>query len=183
MVMYWGFASDLWAVDPSNQTLVGGLSLLRSSSRFAFANMSRQALLVDNLTLSEPLQGGYVALSAALGPLNAVDMLYVLCPTPVLELYHGLLEAVAILTTGINASIQASYLRIPTSPLIIPAPSPWLAHPMTIIAVGGNIFCPINQVGGPFFMGYGVGFADTSFCNTFVTDNIEPSINHVLFAT
>ncbi|EQC37864.1 hypothetical protein SDRG_04885 [Saprolegnia diclina VS20] len=184
MVMYWGFASDLWAIGRSNQTVIGGLSLLRSSPHFAFTNKSRQDLLVDNLTLSAPLQGGYVALSAALGPFNAVDMLYVLCPTPVLQLYRGLLTAVAILTTGANASmLQASYLSIPTSPLVIAVPSLWLATPMTIIAVGGNIFCPVNQVGGPFFMGYGVGFADASFCNTFVTDNMEPSINHVLFAT
>ncbi|EQC27697.1 hypothetical protein SDRG_14535 [Saprolegnia diclina VS20] len=55
--MYWSLANDLSAI-ASNTSGIGGLSLLRTSPRFAFANTSLQAVLTTNLTLMSPLPNG-----------------------------------------------------------------------------------------------------------------------------
>ncbi|OQR98051.1 hypothetical protein ACHHYP_09249 [Achlya hypogyna] len=180
MVMYWGLASDLWAID-TNTTSIVGSCLLRASPRFAYTNITSQQLLAENLTLPLPLSTGYAALESSLGPFNAIDMTFVPCPPPLVTLYSALSSTLATLTAT-NLSVQETYLRLPSKFLVIDVPPTWLSLPMELFAMGGNIFCPSNMVGGPFFMGYGVGFAETNTCNTFITDNIEPSIVQLLFA-
>ncbi|KAF0686730.1 Aste57867_21478 [Aphanomyces stellatus] len=74
MKMYWSFASDLWAVT-SNLTCIGGLSLVRQSATFAFANVSSKQLMAENLTLASPLTPGFVSFHNTVGPFGNIDIL------------------------------------------------------------------------------------------------------------
>ncbi|OQS05484.1 hypothetical protein THRCLA_02393 [Thraustotheca clavata] len=75
MKMYWPFASDLWAI-ATNNTLIGGKSLISTSSNFAFNNVSTQNLLIQILTLISPLNAGLTVLESTISPFGVIDMKY-----------------------------------------------------------------------------------------------------------
>ncbi|OQR97424.1 hypothetical protein THRCLA_06961 [Thraustotheca clavata] len=52
MLMYWLFASDLWAVS-TNLCLIGGMSPIRSSSNFAFNNISSKDILIQKSNIGK----------------------------------------------------------------------------------------------------------------------------------
>ena len=83
--MYWSLANDLGHL-VTNTTAMGGKSLLRSSSRFAYQNASLQEVLVTEKVLPElPWSANYVLLSSHLGPFGSIDMIYVSVPSVLQE--------------------------------------------------------------------------------------------------
>ncbi|EQC26733.1 hypothetical protein SDRG_15462 [Saprolegnia diclina VS20] len=136
--MYWGLASDLWAVS-NNATCAGGLSLLRNSPHFAFANATRASLLFENLTLSSPLNAGLALYDTSLGPFGAVDMVYVSCPASLLALYRYVLHTIAT-ATSTNLEAQAHFLNLPAKTYIGQLPQA-LLNDASVRLVGGNLMC------------------------------------------
>ncbi|EQC26732.1 hypothetical protein SDRG_15461 [Saprolegnia diclina VS20] len=136
--MYWGLASDLWAVS-NNATSVGGLSLLRNSPHFAFANATRASLLFENLTLSSPLNAGLALYDTCLGPFGAVDMVYVSCPASLLALYRYVLQTIAT-ATSTNLEAQKQFLNLPAKTYIGQLPQA-LLNDTSVRLMGGNLMC------------------------------------------
>ncbi|KDO18104.1 hypothetical protein SPRG_16519 [Saprolegnia parasitica CBS 223.65] len=179
-VMNWALASDFWAVGASNASRIAGRSLLRSSSDFAFANVSSEQLLVDNLTLSYPLSSGFHSLSSHLGPFNAVDMVIVPVPPPLLRYYAMFRDALARLSAA-NLEAQARYVGLPTKYFVLSVPMVWQALPNGI-STGGNLLCGDNAVSGFLSFGMGIGFGATSYCNSVYLEAMQPTAPQVLFA-
>ncbi|KDO22512.1 hypothetical protein SPRG_11696 [Saprolegnia parasitica CBS 223.65] len=177
--MYWALASDFWAVGV-NASRIAGRSLLRSSSDFAFANVSSEQLLVDNLTLSYPLSSGFHSLSSHLGPFNAVDMVIVPVPSPLLRYYASFRDALAMLSAA-NLEAQARYVGLPTKYFVLPVPMVWQALPSGI-STGGNLLCGDNAVSGFLSFGMGIGFGATSYCNSVYLEAMQPTAPQLLFA-
>ncbi|ETV92061.1 hypothetical protein H310_13583 [Aphanomyces invadans] len=80
--MYWMWGSDLWAVgQATNQSsVISGRSLVRSSSRYAFANTSMTNVLVHNSTLIVPLVWSAQLFQDTFGPFGSIDMKYIAMP-------------------------------------------------------------------------------------------------------
>ncbi|CAK4664147.1 unnamed protein product [Aphanomyces euteiches] len=74
--MYWSLASDLSEIE-SNLTMISKGSLIRSSGHFAFENVAMEQVLMENLTLANPLTPGFAAFQATIGPFGSVDMKYI----------------------------------------------------------------------------------------------------------
>ncbi|OQR81450.1 hypothetical protein THRCLA_11719 [Thraustotheca clavata] len=176
MLMYWSFASDLWAVS-TNTSLIHGMSLIRSSPNFAFSNITSESLLVQNLTLASPLPAGFTSLKSQLGPFNAIDMEFLLCPK---MMYQQFLNAISTLTLS-SLDVQKEFLALPEKYYVLDVPFSWLQESDTL-SKGGNIFCGNDDVRGPMYYGFDVGFSDTNFCNAFVIDDMQPSIAQFLYA-
>ncbi|KAF0695638.1 Aste57867_13560 [Aphanomyces stellatus] len=138
--MYWGLANDFWAVT-QNQTCVGGLSLIRTSAHFAFANHTMLDVLVQNRTLNLPLYAAYDLVQSQIGPFGSIDMKSLACPASVKRLASTgtdvLRELMAANALAANAyvdiapAILSSHFTLPTQFM---AKSAWLAF-------GGNILC------------------------------------------
>ncbi|OQS00784.1 isoamyl acetate-hydrolyzing esterase 1, partial [Achlya hypogyna] len=108
--MYWSLANDLTAV-MNNASGIGGTSLLRDSSHFAFANTTMQAVLTTNLTLMAPLANGLALVAAAVGPFGVSDMVYVRVPAAVSSLFRDILETMRLALAD-NVTAQAAYTAI-----------------------------------------------------------------------
>ncbi|KDO25673.1 hypothetical protein SPRG_08972 [Saprolegnia parasitica CBS 223.65] len=91
---YWTFASDLWAV-ANNASGVGGLSLVRQSPHFAFANQSAHAMYMHNGTLPSPLSTGASIVAANIGPFGAIDIRHVAPPAALRRFVHHITHASA----------------------------------------------------------------------------------------
>ncbi|OQR88991.1 hypothetical protein ACHHYP_06531, partial [Achlya hypogyna] len=98
LVMYPGFAFDLWAVSNASALPTAGKSLVSSSADFAFANVTSQALLIANGTLTSPIPDGLALVTADIGPFGTVDMVHVPCPL-------SLLQVVATASTVISSTL------------------------------------------------------------------------------
>ncbi|KAG9400574.1 hypothetical protein AC1031_010789 [Aphanomyces cochlioides] len=86
MKMYWSFARDLWACS-SNASGIGGLSLVRSSSRFAFENVSIQTVMI---TLPPAMSWGAHLFEQHVGPYGSIDVHYILPPGKLVTLISNL---------------------------------------------------------------------------------------------
>ncbi|KDO23501.1 hypothetical protein SPRG_22281 [Saprolegnia parasitica CBS 223.65] len=177
--MYWGLASDRWAVS-TNATSIGGLSLLRNSPHFAFANATRASLLFENLTLSSPLNAGLALYDNSLGPFGAVDMVYVSCPTSLLALYRYILHAIATVTSS-NLEAQRQFLNLPAKTYIGQLPQA-LLNDTSLRLVGGNLMCgsdlPGSRPSRALLTLYGI---DT-VCSWQYLDFFTPSTTGLVFA-
>ncbi|KAH9124498.1 hypothetical protein AeMF1_004751 [Aphanomyces euteiches] len=182
MKMYWGFASDLWAV-ASNETCIAGLSLIRTSAQFAFANFTPSTLVFENQTVVNPLTQGFAALDEVVGPFGAVDMRYVLPPSSLTALYQTIIEALMDITTE-NLTAQESFLAIPRRKYIGQFP-PALASP-NISLMGGNLLCgddmPFLQFTTVQSTAMYAGYSVSNMCHLFDTDYFIPDAYKVLFA-
>ncbi|OQR98031.1 hypothetical protein ACHHYP_09247 [Achlya hypogyna] len=151
MVMYPGFAADLWSVSNTSGLVASGMSLVRSSAAYAFANATREVLLISNGTLFTPLAAGFSLLRNALGPFGTVDMLHIPCPP-------ALLTFVATTTATIRATfaVTNSSSSLLGAPVIYAVPAAWLPAGFT---QGGNPLCPtLNnrfQLAGSLLAYYG----------------------------
>ncbi|EQC27672.1 hypothetical protein SDRG_14580 [Saprolegnia diclina VS20] len=92
--MYWSLANDLGTL-VKNTSIMGGKSLLRSSSRFAYRNASIQDVLVTEKMLPAlPWSANSILLTSYLGPFGSIDTVYV-SPPRVLQ------EAIAAFGTAV----------------------------------------------------------------------------------
>ncbi|KDO23030.1 hypothetical protein SPRG_11877 [Saprolegnia parasitica CBS 223.65] len=119
--MYWSLANDLSAI-MRNSSGIGGRSLLRSSSHFAFLNTTLQAVLIANGTLTSPLQNGLEVVSQRLGPFGTVDMIYMRVP-PLIASYGGSLlcpefSAPKSVTSGFSSMLAFDLSCIAASPVV-----------------------------------------------------------------
>ncbi|CAK4982186.1 unnamed protein product [Aphanomyces euteiches] len=89
MKMYWSFARDLWACS-SNASGIGGLSLVRSSSRFAFENISIQTVMIQNKTLPPVMSWGAQLFEQHVGSYGSIDVHYILPPGKLVTLISNL---------------------------------------------------------------------------------------------
>ncbi|KDO27158.1 hypothetical protein SPRG_07865 [Saprolegnia parasitica CBS 223.65] len=141
--MYWSLANDLSAI-VSNTSGIGGLSLMRTSPRFAFANTSLQAVLTTNLTLMSPLANGLALVAESIGPFGVIDLVYVSVPSLVVELVRDILndarEAMAA-----NVDAQNLYASIVPNTMSCPIPAAWSA----LETHGSSPLCPEYLVSKP----------------------------------
>ncbi|RHY22934.1 hypothetical protein DYB32_009354, partial [Aphanomyces invadans] len=140
--MYWGLACDLWAV-ASNTSGVGGLSLIRQSSAFAYANMSLRSVYLGNASL-HVLGRGFVAIESMFGPFGSIDMKRIPVPDQLrtaVQATMGILRKV--LTTSVAA--QQDYAAAPQRTGYDALPTAW----DDVVIVAGNILCDV-VVAQPF---------------------------------
>ncbi|CAK4647100.1 unnamed protein product [Aphanomyces euteiches] len=146
--MYWSLASDLSEIE-SNLTMISKGSLIRSSGHFAFENVAMEQVLMENLTLANPLTPGFAAFQATIGPFGSVDMKYISCPAQMKSIYQALLrQLLALLYSNLEA--QRAFLSLPRKSYISPFPSDWLVG--NIATNGGNIL--VSSVCSNYFMEY-----------------------------
>ncbi|KAF0682812.1 Aste57867_25111 [Aphanomyces stellatus] len=151
--LYWGLANDFIAVTQNSSIGIGGLSLIRSSPAFAFANRSMEAVLVENATLVSPLVASFTAFSSTIGPFGSIDVHYVACPREAKLAIRVVKDALRT-TLAQNMVAQTAYNAIndPSSSLW-PAPKVWTD--LNFVTVGGDPLCPelAFQAGQPIFVG------------------------------
>ncbi|OQS05685.1 hypothetical protein THRCLA_02206 [Thraustotheca clavata] len=176
--MYWTFASDLWAV-VSNSTSINGMSLIASSSQFAFKNESSESLLYQNYTLASPLTSGFAVLRNTLGPFNAVDMHYISCPTNLLNYYGTLVKLLTNLTLT-NFDAQSEYLILPIAPSMGGIPTHLLAYP-NLKTFGGNLLCGDDQPTYSLDYGLDCFFGIRNMCHASFFDTLKPSTLQLFF--
>ncbi|KAF0712588.1 Aste57867_4775 [Aphanomyces stellatus] len=144
MKMYWGWGSDLWAITQANSTLVGEKGLIRSSSNFAFANVTMEMLLITNQTLAAPLDAGLTLIRDTLGPFGSIDLMHIPCPVSLLQLVKSYqTEYISVLSS--NTSAQVSVVGSGQS--IFPVPKAWLATYK--FSRGGNALCSASVTSIP----------------------------------
>ncbi|KDO22874.1 hypothetical protein SPRG_12011 [Saprolegnia parasitica CBS 223.65] len=138
--MYWGLGHDLGAV-AYNASGIGGQSLVRGSSNYAFANASTlQSVMVANGTLAAPLPEAFAILTTtALGPFGTIDMTYVSVPSALAAFIADLLAQVRS-TVAESAAAEALYFNITPIVTSYPLPLAWLER--TPIGYGGSPLCP-----------------------------------------
>ncbi|OQR95139.1 hypothetical protein ACHHYP_00371 [Achlya hypogyna] len=178
--MYWGLASDLWAIG-SNATSVVGRSLVRESPAFAFANTTPLALLLENCTLVAPLARGLVVLEAAVGPFGAVDMVYVPVPPSLLAAFAAVQGALSQLLL-LNASAQDTFLLLPTTQFLPQAPEA-LFYNASVAIVGGNLLCGNDNVPTSTEGGLSNFFGANGMCHSLFGEFVAASAPALLFAT
>ncbi|EQC25601.1 hypothetical protein SDRG_16532 [Saprolegnia diclina VS20] len=135
--MYWSLANDLTAI-ASNTSGISGLSLLRTSPRFAFANTSLQAVLARNATLMSPLASALALVATTVGPFGVTDMVYVSVPAAVSSLVRDILQ-MARLSMGKSILAQAAYNQISPLGTSYPIPKKWLTP--NYASYGGSPLC------------------------------------------
>ncbi|KDO29410.1 hypothetical protein SPRG_05947 [Saprolegnia parasitica CBS 223.65] len=118
--MYWALANDLSAV-MRNESSLHGLSLLRSSARYGFANQSMEAVLMQSGELTAPFTAGFALVSDILGPFGSVDMIYVSVPSLLQETFADLLECLKTSLAG-DAEVQMQFADLVAMPYLAPIP-------------------------------------------------------------
>ncbi|KAF0698544.1 Aste57867_10843 [Aphanomyces stellatus] len=139
--MYWGWARDLWTVT-DNTTRLGGMSLIRGSSNYAFANTSMLDVLVENGTLSLPFCNAFQLVQTTIGPMGSIDMKNIPCPAPVYEFVASSLDMLRQVTF-MNATAASVFntIALPATNHFETIPTKWAERGLWFDA-GGNILCP-----------------------------------------
>ncbi|KDO27152.1 hypothetical protein SPRG_07859 [Saprolegnia parasitica CBS 223.65] len=135
--MYWSLANDLSAI-VSNTSGIGGLSLMRTSPRFAFTNTSLQAVLTTNLTLMSPLATALALVAESIGPFGVTDMVYIRVPVAVSSLVRDILH-MARLSMGQSILAQAAFNKITPLSTSYPTPKKWVTPKYG--SFGGSPLC------------------------------------------
>ncbi|KAF0709271.1 Aste57867_6013 [Aphanomyces stellatus] len=143
--MYWGFANDLAAISANTSGIIGGQSLVRSSSNFAFDNTSLEAMLVENGTLSIPLSNTFMLVKTTLGPFGSVDMVYIPCPIEAKGAVRGILRVFRTVLSN-STQAQVAYSKV-TANWGNPTPAPKSWTELGFVAAGGSILCPEVMAG------------------------------------
>ncbi|KDO22050.1 hypothetical protein SPRG_12037 [Saprolegnia parasitica CBS 223.65] len=134
---YWALASDLVAVT-SNSSGIGGLSLLRSSHRYAFANISMTSVLTLNTTLSVPMAGSFTLIQDLVGPFGSVDMYFIGVPRALNRDIIDLVNTIRAASIASDAS-QRAYANLIVPDSMYVTPGIWLYSKW--ISFGGSPFC------------------------------------------
>ncbi|KAF0690301.1 Aste57867_18327 [Aphanomyces stellatus] len=177
--MYWGWANDMWAID-HNSTLLSGQSLIRTSATFAFANQSILAVLVQNATLSLPLNIAHDAVQTQIGPFGSIDMKNVPCPNSAKAFIAMALDVTRSLTT-VNATAASAHSNITTATFNLkPYPQRWHSK-LNWLAFGGNILCH-SSGGGGFYSTFMEFTGRIASCDVPMTAVLRPSAEMVIVA-
>ncbi|KAF0692393.1 Aste57867_16524 [Aphanomyces stellatus] len=160
--MYWGFASDLFAVAATNDTtmttnLMHGRSLVRSSASFAFSpnGTTIAAVLMANGTIHTPLSQSLALVTSFLGPLGSIDLVFVPCPRAVTAAVAAILDATRLAVTS-NTTAETTFVTssaaIPNG--IYPAPTAWVQS--GFLAMGGSPLCAAESFQAAVPIGYAI---------------------------
>ncbi|KAF0705450.1 Aste57867_7043 [Aphanomyces stellatus] len=179
--MYWGLASDLWAV-ANNSTLLGGKSLIQNSSYFGFMNQSMLVLLTQNKTLMSPLSAGFMLVQNRIGPFGSIDMVYVPPPASANNLMATSLDLIRA-TIFESASAASTFAAISTDQTASVAIIPQLfLNISSWMALGGSLLCG-DYAGGPVGMGLTEFTSRTTPCNLALLAEFVPTRdNYVMSA-
>ncbi|KAF0715640.1 Aste57867_3267 [Aphanomyces stellatus] len=165
--MYWGWGSDLWAID-QNGTFIAHMSLIRSSGTFAFANHTIQDLLIQNQTLHNPMDAGLALVAATIGPFGSIDLVHIPCPTSLLALYKQFTDDVMAST---STHTEAQGLMRGATEGMTPIPSSWFAN--YAIALGGSVMCPVVNAAIRMDTGPIAYFRHDLSCDVTLTENLS----------
>ncbi|KDO31179.1 hypothetical protein SPRG_03797 [Saprolegnia parasitica CBS 223.65] len=184
--MYWSFASDLDAIT-GNSSGLAGLSLLRSSPRFAFQNLSATAVYTRNgSVLQAPLRAAYVVFESHIGPFGSVDLYHVAPPQSLLTLQRDVREALAVaLTTTSSSSSSAFPTQESYKALVLLnslSPVPLSLDRATYRCAGGNPFCNDLAFDSNFTNGMSQFTGVHATCNTAFNEWIFVSSAQAIFA-
>ncbi|KAF0699574.1 Aste57867_9862 [Aphanomyces stellatus] len=173
MPMYWGLASDLGVVAHNSS-----LSLVGNSPSFLFANVSMEALLVQQQYISMPLDAGLALVRAAIGPFGSIDLVHMACPPTLLQLVH----AFATVDTATLLATPAAQTPLASTSQQIPlVPTAWLQN--YAVSRGGSILCPANAASRPLQQnGLCTWFSATSSCGSIFSENLYPTRAHSVVA-
>ncbi|OQR99821.1 enoyl-CoA hydratase/isomerase family, partial [Thraustotheca clavata] len=180
--MYWGLGNDFLAI-MDNTTSIGGKSLVRSSSNFAFSNISIQQIYVEYGTiLSSPITVGVLISMKSLGPFGSVDVKYISVPDNLSHGARSITEAFYTLR-GQSIHLQQAYANIKWASLIISAPQQWLDIGMYTIS--GSLLCPPSTTSGSSTIRSGLlqFFTFSRQCTTSVTTYFSPHPEHIIYAS
>ncbi|EQC34915.1 hypothetical protein SDRG_07714 [Saprolegnia diclina VS20] len=133
--MYWGFASDLYAVS-SNTSSIYGKSLLRSPA-FAYATTSIEDVLIAQGIVATPLDTKDAMVRAALGPFGTIDMLRGRPPDALVAWYKSVVRSLRTVLDA-NATARVQLGAIPALWNASAVPQEWLR----CNASGMDILCP-----------------------------------------
>ncbi|KAH9109197.1 hypothetical protein AeMF1_015701, partial [Aphanomyces euteiches] len=136
--MYWSFASDLWAIT-SPSTYMYGKSLIRQDPSFAFANVTMEAVLVQNGTIvaSDLTSGGaYSVFRSTFGPFGSVDLKRVPVPQSLMAFSLQLNDAIAQMRLA-SSNFSEQYRLLPTFSPFGYVPPSW----DSTATFGGNLLC------------------------------------------
>ncbi|KAF0720045.1 Aste57867_600 [Aphanomyces stellatus] len=140
--MYWGLAKD-WNALVQNTSGVAGLSLVRSSSNYAFANSTLQSVMLQNGTLNAPLASSFTLMESVLGPYGSIDMHFVMCPVEARAAVEHILASMRRALAQSQAA-QLAYTSInEASNSMIPTPFYW--SDMNFLSAGGSPLCPATS--------------------------------------
>ncbi|OQR85893.1 hypothetical protein ACHHYP_11213 [Achlya hypogyna] len=160
--MYWSLANDLAAV-ATNGSGMAGLSLLRTSARYAFANQSLQNIFERSNTLVSPLTQGFQLIRMVVGPFGSIDTVYIPVPSV-------LRRAVAELSNQLKATLRTSmdaqiaFMGLVPIQWVAPVPLTWLD--MYASTAGGSPLCPYTAAVSPLDLGLPTFFSYSLPCNT-----------------
>ncbi|OQR86613.1 hypothetical protein ACHHYP_10359 [Achlya hypogyna] len=135
--MYWALGSD-WELVARNSSAIGGMSLVRGSNNFAFANQTLESVMVTNGTLSLPFNNIFASVRTFLGPFGSVDMFYV---APTEEALRGFRTVQAAIRSALAGSLKAQqdFFLIEPIDAVRPVPKAWLA--LNTNSFGGSLLC------------------------------------------
>ncbi|KDO19785.1 hypothetical protein SPRG_14979 [Saprolegnia parasitica CBS 223.65] len=151
--MYWSLANDLGSL-LTNTSTMGGQSLLRSSSRFAYRNASLQDVYaVNGSILASPNSAGAAIVQSTIGPFGSIDMVYVGVPMVVRRGYGAILDHISVLRSNGPAAVDA-YAAISPPVQLLPTPPRWLAENFRVF--GGSLLCPPTGNTGMFSIATGL---------------------------
>ncbi|OQR87536.1 hypothetical protein THRCLA_10450, partial [Thraustotheca clavata] len=137
--MYWTLGNDLKSI-ANNNTLMGGKSLLRASSKFAFGNFSLQDVYLRSTSyIPSPWDAVYHTQESILGPFGSIDMLYVGVPHLAQEISRHFL----IYVQNVRRQEPNLYLNSSNSITILPVPKVWTSE--ITYTIGGSILCPLQS--------------------------------------
>ncbi|KAF0705794.1 Aste57867_6951 [Aphanomyces stellatus] len=178
--MYWGLASDLWAVQ-DNATAIAGRSLIRSSANYAFANTTMLTLLIQNATLDSPLFRAFTLVQSLVGPFGSIDMKNVPCPQSVKRLLQSGLDALrsAIASTDAAAS---TFVALPVTGNLRAFPTVFLTC-VDCLLLSGSVLCQEFGSGSRISQGLFQFTSRVSPCGQIVSSIFIPSKAVVVVAT
>ncbi|KAH9147861.1 hypothetical protein AeRB84_008613, partial [Aphanomyces euteiches] len=138
MKMYWGFASDLWAIT-NPTTYLYNTSLIRQDARFAFKNVSIEQVLKQNETIRDVEFGSsnvYRVFRQSIGPFGSVDLKRIPAPKSLIQFGVAIRDAFSKLSVD-SADFCHQYITPPLAPWFTYFPPSWSGA----TTVGGNLLC------------------------------------------
>ncbi|KAH9105130.1 hypothetical protein AeMF1_018951 [Aphanomyces euteiches] len=121
-----------------NSSVVSGQSLLRTSSNFAFRNITPESVLISEGYLTSPWGPGLAAVRSSLGPFGMVTMKRISCPPSLKGLFQNISYEISRLLSS-TAEVQNAFWPLYNQFSINPRPRAWEGASLG----GGDIMCDV----------------------------------------
>ncbi|KAF0698439.1 Aste57867_10943 [Aphanomyces stellatus] len=169
--MYWGLANDFTAV-AVNSSGIGGMSLIRSSPNFAFANTTAEMIIIGPASQFMAPTSMFDLTRTTLGPYGSVDMYVIPCPVEAKIAIYNVFQAVNRLFFYNKTALNVYNQLWSVGAAVDPVPKAWTNPGFN--SMGGNLLCPPSE---PNFIrnGFRGLFSANGPCN----ENPSPEIVHL----